>query len=140
MSPISKHDRKIDWLQDECPIKATIDVIGGRWKPLILYYLLERPKRFSELQKHAQGVTPQMLTLQLRQLEADGIIDRKIYPEVPVRVEYDLTPYGRTLSVILLNMEKWGEQHLNRRDSSKNGHRPHSSSVKKRRISSHSKS
>jgi DNA-binding HxlR family transcriptional regulator len=107
---------KIDWLQDECPIKATVDVIGGRWKPLILYYLLDQPKRFSALRREIPGVTSQMLALQLRQLEEDQIVARKVYAEVPVRVEYELTKYGRTLSTLLLNMRKWGEQHLERRN------------------------
>ena len=111
------YGRKIDWLQDECPIKATVDVIGGRWKPLILFYLLDKPKRFSELRRQIPGVTAQMLTLQLRQLESDGIVARKIYAQVPVRVEYALTGYGRTLSTLLRNMRRWGEQHLSRRST-----------------------
>ena len=115
MKSTSKYVRKIDWLQDQCPIKATVDVIGGRWKPLILYYLLNRPKRFSELRREIPGVTPQMLTLQLRQLEADEILTRKIYAEVPPRVEYQLTSYGQTLSTLLRNMREWGKQHLDRR-------------------------
>lgn len=110
-----KYTQKIDWLQDQCPIKATVDVIGGRWKPLILFYLLGQPKRFSALRKDIPGVTAQMLTLQLRQLEADGIVARTIHAEVPVRVEYQLTTYGKTLSSLLQGMRKWGEQHLNRR-------------------------
>jgi DNA-binding HxlR family transcriptional regulator len=115
MKDVSNYVQKIDWLQDQCPIKATVDVIGGRWKPLILYYLLNQPKRFSALRREIPGVTPQMLTLQLRQLEADEIVTRKIYAEVPARVEYQLTAYGQTLSTLLRNMRKWGEQHLNRR-------------------------
>lgn len=111
----ARYARKIDWLQEQCPIKATVDVIGGRWKPLILFYLLDQPKRFSALRKDIPGVTAQMLTLQLRQLEADGIVARRIRAEVPVRVEYRLTTYGRTLSTLLGDMRKWGEQHLNRR-------------------------
>ena len=107
--------QKIDWLQDQCPIKATVDVVGGRWKPLILFYLLNHPKRFSALRKDIPGVTAQMLTLQLRQLEADGIVSRSIHAEVPVRVEYELTPYGKTLSTLLRAMRKWGERHLDRR-------------------------
>jgi DNA-binding HxlR family transcriptional regulator len=110
-----RYAQKIDRLQDQCPIKATVDVIGGRWKPLILFYLLDQPKRFSALRKDIPGVTAQMLTLQLRQLEADGIVARSIHAEVPVRVDYALTPYGKTLSTLLRNMRKWGEQHLNRR-------------------------
>jgi DNA-binding HxlR family transcriptional regulator len=72
---------KIDWLQDQCPIKATVDVTGGRWKPLILFYLLDQPKRFSALRKDIPSVTAQMLTLQLRQLEADGIVARLSMPK-----------------------------------------------------------
>lgn len=115
MKRSSKYVQKIDWLQNQCPIKATVDVIGGRWKPLILYYLLDRAKRFSELRREIRGVTPQMLTLQLRQLEADEIVTRKIYAEVPARVEYELSAYGRTLSTLLDKMRKWGEEHLDRR-------------------------
>jgi DNA-binding HxlR family transcriptional regulator len=115
MKSEARYARKIDWLQDRCPIKATVDVIGGRWKPLILFYLLDQPKRFSALRKDIPGVTAQMLTLQLRQLEADGIVARSIHAEVPVRVEYRLTTYGRTLSTLLGDMRIWGEQHLNRR-------------------------
>jgi DNA-binding HxlR family transcriptional regulator len=115
MKKVSKYVQKIDWLQDQCPIKATVDVIGGRWKPLILFYLLDRPKRFSELRREIPGVTPQMLTLQLRQLEADEIVTRKIYAEVPARVEYRLTAYGQTLSMLLRSMRTWGERHLGRR-------------------------
>ena len=110
-----KYAQKIDWLQDQCPIKATVDVIGGRWKPLILFYLLGQPKRFSGLRKDIPGVTAQMLTMQLRQLEADGIVARTIHAEVPVRVEYQLTTYGKTLATLLQAMRKWGEQHLKRR-------------------------
>src|SRR5215472_11949170 len=111
-----RYAQKIDRLQDQCPIKATVDVIGGRWKPLILFYLLDQPKRFSALRKDIPGVTAQMLTLQLRQLEADGIVARSIHAEVPTRVEYELTVYGQTLSTLLRNMRKWGEQHLTRRN------------------------
>ena len=115
MKRSSKYVRKIDWLQDQCPIKATVDVIGGRWKPLILYYLLDRAKRFSELRREIPTVTPQMLTLQLRQLEADEIVTRKIFAEVPARVEYELSTYGQTLSMLLRDMRRWGEGHLARR-------------------------
>jgi DNA-binding HxlR family transcriptional regulator len=114
MKNASQYAKKIDWLHDECPVKATIDVIGGRWKPLILYYLVDDPKRFSELQRQIPGVTAQMLTLQLRQLEADEIIAREIYAEVPARVEYRLTAYGQTLSTLLNSMEEWGKLHLKR--------------------------
>jgi DNA-binding HxlR family transcriptional regulator len=107
--------RKIDRLRNECPIKATVDVIGGRWKPLILHYLLDGPKRFSKLQREIPVITAQMLTVQLRQLENDGIIARKVYAEMPVRVEYAFTSYGRTLSTLLEDMRKWGEQYLVRR-------------------------
>src|SRR5260370_7541045 len=77
-----RYAQKIDWLQDRCPIKATVDVIGGRWKWCILFYLLDQPKGFSGLRKDIASVTAQMLTLQLRQLEADGIVVRTIHAEV----------------------------------------------------------
>ncbi len=92
-------------------IKTTLDVMGGKWKPLILYLLQERTLRFSGLQKQIDGITQKMLTQQLRELEHDKIITRKVYPEVPPRVEYSITRHGKTLIPILLNMEKWGRIH-----------------------------
>lgn len=96
-----------------CSVEATLAVIGGRWKPVILFKLMEQGVlRFGELRRLVPGVTQKMMTSQLRELENDGIVARKIYPEVPPKVEYSLTEYGRTLSPILLAMRDWGARHI----------------------------
>ncbi|ORM71269.1 winged helix-turn-helix transcriptional regulator [Pantoea rwandensis] len=92
-----------------CAVEVTISVIGGLWKPVILFHLLERKRRFNELCKLTLSATPRMMTLQLRELEADGIITRTVYAEVPPRVEYELTPLGQSLEPILLTMRDWGQ-------------------------------
>lgn len=94
-----------------CPIDFTIDVLGGKWKPLILYYLLEGTKRFGELQRLLPQVTRRMLTQHLRELERDGIVHRKVYTQVPPMVEYSLTELGRSLQPVLLTMLDWGQRH-----------------------------
>jgi DNA-binding HxlR family transcriptional regulator len=99
-------------LPDRCPVEVTLDIIGGKWKPLILYYLLQGTRRFNELRRMLPHVTQQMLTLQLRELERDGIVHRKVYAEVPPKVEYSLTERGRSLEPILLSMLAWGEEYL----------------------------
>ncbi len=91
-----------------CPVETTLRVIGGKWKPLIIFYLLEGTKRFSELKRSLPQVTQQMLTLQLRELEQGGIVHRKVYAEVPPKVEYSLTPVGKSLTPILDLMVEWG--------------------------------
>jgi DNA-binding HxlR family transcriptional regulator len=94
-----------------CPIEVTLDVIGGKWKGMVLHRLLQGAARFNELRRVIPKTTQRMLTLQLRELERDGVILRTVYPEVPPRVEYSLTDFGRTLAPILDMMEKWGEQY-----------------------------
>jgi DNA-binding HxlR family transcriptional regulator len=94
-----------------CPVEATLDVIGGRWKGAILYKLLERPMRFSALKRELSAITQRMLTLQLRELEEDGLVHREIYKEIPPKVEYSLTEFGKTLEPILLAMLTWGDQY-----------------------------
>jgi len=97
-----------------CPVEATIDVIGGKWKPLILWWLHERRHRFAELRRRMPGITERMLTLQLRELEADGIVNRRVYPTVPPRVEYSLTDYGYSLKTALEAICDWGRAHMRR--------------------------
>ena len=91
-----------------CPVEATLELIGGKWKGIILYHLLDGKLRFSELKRQIPCVTQRMLTKQLRELEADGLVDRTIHPEVPPRVEYELTKEGMTLKPILNSLKKWG--------------------------------
>lgn len=94
-----------------CPVEATLDVIGGKWKAVILFHLLERTIRFGEFKRMLPKITPQMLTAQLRELERDGVIHRKVYKQVPPKVEYSLTPFGQSLRAILHQMCVWGEEY-----------------------------
>ena len=96
-----------------CPIEHTINLIGHKWKVLILRNLHnEGTQRFNQLNKGIKGITQKMLTQQLRQMEADGLIDRKVYPEVPPKVEYSLTKLGQSLKPVLESMNKWGIEHI----------------------------
>jgi DNA-binding HxlR family transcriptional regulator len=97
-----------------CSVEATLDVIGGKWKGVILFYLLDEPRRFSELKRHLPHVTQRMLTLQLRELEADGVIHREVYAQVPPKVEYSLTEFGASLKPILMLMRDWGDEYVNK--------------------------
>lgn len=92
-----------------CAVTTTVNVIGGKWKTVALYHLIGQPRRFSELQRKMPGVTQRMLTLQLRELETDGLVHREVYPQVPPKVEYSLTELGRTLEPIVRAMLSWGE-------------------------------
>jgi len=94
---------------EDCPVRAAVDVIGGKWKPVILYHLLTARRRFGELRRLLPDATQKMLTQQLRELERDGIIARQVYPEVPPRVEYSMTAYGRTLRPVMRELCKWGQ-------------------------------
>ena len=115
MHPISDYSPKHDKLRDDCPVKAALDVIRGRWKPLILWELHTGTKRFAELRAALPAVTAQTLTMQLRQLEADDIITRTVYPEVPVRVEYSLSVHGQSLSSVMDELDKGGRVYLKRK-------------------------
>lgn len=96
-----------------CPVEATLSLIGGKYKCIILYYLAEEGVlRFSELRRLIPQATPKMLTQQLRELEAAGIIHRKVYPVVPPKTEYSLTEYGQTLAPLMKAMCEWGEARL----------------------------
>lgn len=90
-----------------CPAEAALAVIGGRWKVQILYHLLPGKRRFGELRQSLLPITPKMLAQQLRELERDGIVLRKLYPQVPPKVEYSLTPAGKTLRPIVVAMCQW---------------------------------
>ncbi|QUE52031.1 helix-turn-helix transcriptional regulator [Luteolibacter ambystomatis] len=102
-------------------MRAALDVLRGRWKPSILWELKDRPRRFSDIQCALEGASAQSLTLQLRQLEADEVIIRTIYPEIPVRVEYHLSEHGRTLAGLMDQLELWGQAHLARKTRSGGG-------------------
>lgn len=95
-----------------CGIDAAIDVVGGKWKPLILWALHDGTKRSGELRRLIPGVTEKMLIQQLRELAADGIVHREAYPEVPPRVEYSLTVLGISLNESLAPLGDWGERHM----------------------------
>lgn len=97
--------------REKCPVATTLSVISGKWKGVILYHLFQSTLRFSELQRRMEGVTHRSLTLQLRELEEDGIIERTVYPEVPPRVEYSLSELGRTMEPIIAAMFEWGVQY-----------------------------
>ena len=100
----------------ECPIVRTLEVIGGKWKPIILHYLSEAPRRSGELGRLIPQASGKMLTQQLRELEVDKIIRRKIYRQVPPKVEYILTPLGESLRPVMIAMCAWGETNANRED------------------------
>ena len=96
----------------QCPVEATLSLIGGKYKSLILWHLIERTLRFNELSKLITSATPKMLTQQLRELENDGLINRIVYPVVPPNVEYSLTDFGKSLIPILESMCSWGTNYL----------------------------
>lgn len=98
-----------------CTVEVTLSVMGGTWKPIILFHLLHGKKRFSELSRTITPITQRMLTLQLRELEASGIVLRTVYAEVPPRVDYELTELGRTLQPVLVAMRNWGETYARER-------------------------
>jgi DNA-binding HxlR family transcriptional regulator len=96
----------------DCPITATIDVIGGKWKPIIIWVLLEGPHRFGELHRVIPGMALKVLSRQLKELELDGLITRKAVPEVPPRVEYALSAKGETLRPLMKHLSAWSTEHL----------------------------
>lgn len=95
-----------------CPVEATIQLIGGKYKAVILWHLMNQTLRYSELHRLMPRATDKMLTQQLRELEGDGLIDRKVYPVVPPKTEYSLTAFGESLAPILDEMCNWGEAYL----------------------------
>lgn len=103
-----------------CPVEAMVEVIGGKWKGVILYHLLDGTKRFNELKRLKPNITQRMLTLQLRELEADGIIHREVYREVPPKVEYPLTELGESLRPMILLMMEWATHNMEKVLESRN--------------------
>jgi DNA-binding HxlR family transcriptional regulator len=101
-------------MNPRCSVGLTIEMVGGKWKGVILFYLLGGTLRFSELRKKIPAVTQRMLTLQLRELESDGLVERKVYPVVPPRVEYTLSPFGRSLEPVMRAMADWGKTNKDR--------------------------
>ncbi|WP_085906344.1 winged helix-turn-helix transcriptional regulator [Kiloniella majae] len=95
-----------------CPVEAALEIIGGKWKGIVLFHLLSGTKRFNELQRDCGTITQRMMTKQLRELESDGLIHRKVYPVVPPKVEYSLTPKGESLRPILLALGDWGAEQV----------------------------
>jgi DNA-binding HxlR family transcriptional regulator len=98
-----------------CPVEATLEVIGGKWKGIILYHLMGETRRFNELKRLMPGVTLRMLVRQLRELEEAQIVQRKVYAEVPPKVEYSLTEFGKTLEPVFNSLKSWGLGYLCRR-------------------------
>ncbi|KIQ00648.1 transcriptional regulator [Agrobacterium tumefaciens] len=95
-----------------CSVEAAIGLIDGKWKSVVLFHLLSGTLRFNELRKHIVNVTPRMLTNQLRELEDDGLITRKVYAQVPPKVEYSLSELGRSMEPILLALKIWGDVNI----------------------------
>lgn len=94
-----------------CPVKATLDLIGGKWKTMILYLISNDINRFGKLEMTLRDISKQMLTSQLRELEHDGMIERVIYPVIPPKVEYFLTEKGKSILPIIQQMKLWGQEH-----------------------------
>ena len=99
-----------------CPVQVTLELIGGKYKALILWHLSNGKLRFSELKKAIAGATPKMLTQQLRELESQKLIHRQVYPVIPPKVEYSLTDLGRTMLPVLISMRDWGANYLRSKD------------------------
>lgn len=95
-----------------CPVEAALDLIGGKWKSIILFRTIEGTRRFNELRRLLPGLTQRMLTNQLRELERDGLISRKVFAEVPPKVEYSITAFGKTLEPVLLALKQWADAQM----------------------------
>ena len=112
-----------------CPVETTLDLIGGKYKALILWHLSNGKLRFSELKKVVKNATPKMLTQQLRELEAQALIHREVFPVIPPKVEYSLTELGRSLMPILMAMRDWGSSYLRSQDLEPNCFMMHTAPV-----------
>jgi len=111
-----------DFIPGNCPVGFTMNIIGGKWKPSIIHMIRTDRNRYSLLLKNITEISKQTLTNQLRELEADGIIERIIYPEIPPRVEYKITPYGASLLPIIDSMYQWAKQNMPNLPDVKNGY------------------
>jgi len=103
----------MDGIQDthtDCAVSKTLKIVGSKWTMLLLHNIFDGKKRFGELQRALPGISPKTLTLRLRELERDGIIDKKVYAEVPLRVEYSLTEKGKSLRGVFKSLENWGKK------------------------------
>lgn len=98
----------------KCPVEATIQLIGGKYKALIIWHLINKTLRFNELSRLIPNATPKVLTAQLRELEYDGLLIRRVYPIVPPKVEYSLSEFGKTLIPVLNSMCSWGADYLSK--------------------------
>ena len=94
-----------------CPTETTLEVISGRWKVMVIYWLLQGERRFNQLQRDLAGITHRTLAKQLKEMEADGLVERHDYGEIPPRVDYRLTPLGRSLQPVLMAMQDWAQQY-----------------------------
>lgn len=108
--PRPRHDR-FD-CSPGCPVEATLSLIGGKWKGVVLWHLLQGTLRFNEIRRRLPNVTQRMLTNQLREMETDGFVIRTVYPEVPPKVEYSLSERGRSLEPVILALKAWGEANV----------------------------
>jgi DNA-binding HxlR family transcriptional regulator len=97
-----------------CGLEVALAVIGGKWKPIILWHLMPGPRRFGELRRLVTGISEKMLIQHLREMDADGIVARKDFEEIPSRVEYSLTPFGVSLANALRPLCDWGKEHMSR--------------------------
>ncbi|MFO0547018.1 MAG: helix-turn-helix domain-containing protein [Polyangiaceae bacterium] len=101
-------------MKSGCAVEAALFVIGGRWKGVVLFWLIRDKRRFGELRRQLPNCSARVLTLQLRELERDGLIKRTVFAEVPPRVEYELTAFGRSLEPVLMGLKDWGERYARR--------------------------
>jgi len=102
-----------------CGLDAAIDVMGGKWKGLILFWLADGPLRFGELRRAVEGISERMLILQLRELESRGLVHREVHEQVPPKVEYSLTDFGRSLTEAITPLGEWGEEHMERLEATR---------------------
>jgi DNA-binding HxlR family transcriptional regulator len=102
-----------------CPMEATLDLIGGKWKAVIVYHLQDGPLRFNELRKRLNKITHRMLTKQLRELEDAGLVARTVYAQVPPRVDYALTPLGASLQPVIKQLYDWGKEWVDTKSNAK---------------------